>query len=153
VLVWRDVLNLWLQLEQLSGYAMGSALSEIPDAYPDTALGWFNSRRSINWRPRCEIYGSCEVQAHAAHSYWRYLQPSWRVDEKGVIGGGVGDFSALRLSGLDGWPNILVPFFFAAGDFWAGNGVEVSEAWLCYVQDIKTTMGCILEQGVVIGTG
>jgi hypothetical protein len=151
VLVWRDVLNLWLQLEQLGGYAIGNALSEIPDLFPDTALGWFNNRRSVNWRPRCDDYGGCEVQVHAAYRYWRYLQPSWRVDEEGVVGGDAGDFSALCMSGLDGWPNILVAFFFAAGDFWAGNGTEVSDAWICYVQDIKIAMGGILAQGVIIG--
>jgi hypothetical protein len=146
--VWRDVLTLWLQLEQLNGYAVGTNLIDIPDLYPATALGWFNSRRSISWRPRCDNYGSFELQTIAAGQYWRYLQPSWRVNGEGFVGGEVGDFSALSMPGLDGWPNVLVAFFFAAGDFGAEGGAEISEGWLIHVNDIKVAMGGLLAQSV-----
>jgi hypothetical protein len=147
--VWRDVLGLWLRLEQLNGYTIGVDLTEIPDLYPSTAMGWFNNRRSINWRPRCDKYGTCETQVLAAYQYWRYLQPSWRIGGEGFVRGDEGDFSALSMLGLDGWPTVLVAFFFAAGDFCGGGGVEVSEDWVTYVGDIKTAMGGLLAQSVV----
>jgi hypothetical protein len=150
VSVWKEVLNLWLRLEQLSGYTMGDDVTEIPDLYPHTTVGWYNSRRSVNWRPRCEDYGSCDQQVKAAYLYWRSLQPSWRVDHEGVVGGDTGDFTMLCMSGIDGWPNILAAFFFAAGDFWSGNAFEVSDRWLHCIQDIKVAMVGILAQGVVI---
>jgi hypothetical protein len=154
-LMWQGLVNCWLWIESANGYDIGTPLRDIPDTFPHTAIGWFNRRRAVNWRPNTDKYGSPQEQVRAVHRYWHDLQPNWRIQRDGTISGWYvpyptddvwqGDYSVFHFGGIDGWPNIIVPLFFAAGEFWEGNGFpEFSDEWHACVSDISWVLHWVM---------
>lgn len=98
---------------------------------PEVVGQWIKRGRSTTWRPDA---GTCDKFESEFNTWWRSLQPSWRIgDGAGLRRDDGQDWDVLRCSGVNGVLSAIAGLF-----FWAHNSFDgaPTPVWDAAVADV-----------------
>lgn len=135
---WHLLLEAWLIFEKERSFNEKAKpwLSSLER--PDVVGQWIKQGRCVTWRPDA---GGFENFKSEFNSWWRSLQPTWRVEGgAGLKRDASNNWDRLRCSGINGVLSAIAALF-----FWAHAGFDnaPSPAWDAAVSDVLYALGML----------
>jgi hypothetical protein len=106
---WAELLRLWAIFEEKEGFKPRKKLEK--EGRPEFISEWLQRTRSSTWRPDIS---NIPVLEKAFNTWWKRLQPQWRISGSGsiVLDKVDSDWDVLRKPGQNGILIILVCLFY-----------------------------------------
>ena len=131
---WVDIVHLFQTFEALHPSKLKAKLGNVNR--PTCVHEWIKRGRSATYRPNVTALGNISQDFQ---SWWRTLQPEWRLSNGNlVLGKGNGDWSTLRISGVNGFLSVMAALF-----FWRSS-LKDNVSWEAALKDVRLALECMV---------
>ncbi|KJA12644.1 hypothetical protein HYPSUDRAFT_152312 [Hypholoma sublateritium FD-334 SS-4] len=136
---WDGLLRSWLQFEQDAGFDDGPRLGT--RHRPHLIADWIQRARKPTYK--CEIK-NVDKFAGEFDTWWRGLQPDWRLDDaSNLLRRDGDDWECLRCPGVNGLLSVLAALFFWGCHAQRG-AAPFKVRWLTALRDVSYVIGRLL---------
>ncbi|PPQ81800.1 hypothetical protein CVT26_010043 [Gymnopilus dilepis] len=126
---WDMLISEWLHFEGI--YQFKGTCKFKPTHRPSVVSDWIKRARSSTYRPQIDA----RKFQKEFWTWWAFIQPQWRSIKDGDAPQVVkGNWDAVDVPGVNGWPSVLVALFFwgnALGANW-----KTTASWMNAVEDV-----------------